>query len=185
MPTAKRLSRSLGVVGPNQQIRRIESGIHATSIVRSNGGFNLHRVQDPSGDLGIRDGSEGRKNDEVCSLHSSRPLVRLHLHRFPMPHSPAYATVLPELFRISGLEAFTVDVRIAAAQAVSTLVASTLTDTTDGGSGRSTASTVVTLTGSRSLPVIAITNRGQWLNRCGLTNPTVSARSGDLAAMEP
>jgi hypothetical protein len=41
-----------------------------------------------------------------------------------MPDSPAYATVLPELFRISGLEAFTIDVRIAAAQAVSTLVAS-------------------------------------------------------------
>ena len=69
MPTAKRLSRSLSVIRPQQEVGRIQRWIHATSVVRPDSGFNLDRVQNPFGDLSIGDGSERRNNDEFCDLH--------------------------------------------------------------------------------------------------------------------
>ena len=69
MPTGKRLSSSLSVIRPHQQVRRIQRRIHATSVVRPDSGFNLHRIQDPLGDLSIGDGSERRKKDEFSGLH--------------------------------------------------------------------------------------------------------------------
>jgi hypothetical protein len=76
-PTAKGLSRSLSVSRTHQQIRRIERGIHAASVVRPDGGFNLHRVQNPFGDLSIGDGSERRENNEFCGFHAFHPFVLL------------------------------------------------------------------------------------------------------------
>ena len=122
MPTAKRLSRSLSVIRPHQQVRRIERGIHATSVVRPDSGFNLHRVQNPLGDLSIGDGSERGENDEFCGLHSLHPSPFYNfIVSSVTADSAADATALAELLRIPGLKTLSVDVRVASAQPIPAL----------------------------------------------------------------